>query len=107
MIYGSFITGFILIITGLIVKNNPDLLAGYNTLSQEEKQKIDSDKLTRIARNYLVSIGISVLLIECILSIFTISKKTHLYVIFSVIIIGISLLIIQSNRLKLKNKNEG
>lgn len=107
MIYGSFITGFILIITGLIVKNNPDLLAGYNTLSQEEKQKIDSDKLTRIARNYLVSTGISVLLIECILSIFTISKKTHLYVIFSVIIIGISLLIIQSNRLKLKNKNEG
>ena len=94
MIYGSFITGFILIITGLIVKNNPDLLAGYNTLSQEEKQKIDSDKLTRIARNYLVSTGISVLLIECILSIFTISKKTHLYVIFSVIIIGISLLII-------------
>jgi len=107
MIYGSFISGFILIITGLIVKNNPDLLAGYNTLSQEEKQKIDSDKLTRIARNYLVSIGISVLLIECILSIFTISEKTHLYVIFSVIIIGISLLIIQSNRLKLKNKNEG
>ena len=38
MIYGSLIGGFILIVTGLAVKNNPDLLAGYSTLSKEEKK---------------------------------------------------------------------
>ena len=42
MIYGSLITAMILILSGLIVKNNPDLIAGYNTLSNEEKEKIDT-----------------------------------------------------------------
>mgnify|MGYP000406727645 CR=1 FL=1 len=40
MIYGILTTAIILIFSGLIVKNNPDLIAGYNTLSEKEKEKI-------------------------------------------------------------------
>ena len=40
MIYGSLISGVILILIGFIAKNNPDLIAGYNALSQEENDKI-------------------------------------------------------------------
>ena len=102
MIYGSLITGVILILTGLIVKNNPDLLAGYNTLSNEEKEKIDTDKLTHIARKYLVLTGLSVLIVGGVLSLIKISEKTHLYVVCGIIVFGITVLIIQSNRLKPK-----
>ena len=102
MIYGSLITGVILILTGFIVKNNPDLLAGYNTLSNEEKENIDTDKLTQIARKYLVLTGLSVLIVGGILSLLNVPEKTHLYVVCGIVVFGITVLIIQSNRLKPK-----
>jgi|TARA_B110000971_G_scaffold214976_1_gene247756 uncharacterized membrane protein len=102
MIYGSLITGVILILTGIIVKNNPDLIAGYNTLSKEEKEKIDTDKLTQMSRKYLVLTGLSVLIAEGILSLLTIDEKTHLYVVCGIVLFGVAVLIIQSNRLKPK-----
>jgi len=102
MMYGSLITAMILIFTGLIVKNNPDLMAGYNTLSKEEKENIDTDKLTQIARRYLVLTGLSVLIVGGILSLLNVPEKTHLYVVCGIVVFGIMILIIQSNRLKPK-----
>ena len=102
MIYGSLITGVILILTGIVVKNNPDLIAGYNTLSKEEKEKIDTDKLTQMSRKYLVLTGLSVLLVGWILSLLEVHEKTHLYVICGIVVFGVAALIIQSNRLNPK-----
>lgn len=102
MIYGSFIMAVILILTGLIVKNNPDLITGYNTLSKEEKEKVDTDKLTQMARNYLVTIGISVLIVEVVLSLLDVPENTRLYLICGIVVIGVVLLSIQSNRIKSK-----
>ena len=102
MMYGSLITAMILIFTGLIVKNNPDLMAGYNTLLKEEKENIDTDKLTQIARRYLVLTGLSVLIVGGILSLLNVPEKTHLYVVCGIVVFGIMILIIQSNRLKPK-----
>jgi len=102
MMYGSLITAVILILTGIIVKNNPDLIAGYNTLTKEEKEKIDTDKLTRIARKYLVLTGLSVLIVGGVLTLFNVHEKTHLYVVCGIVIVGVVVLIIQSNRLKPK-----
>lgn len=50
MIFGGLLTAVILIVVGLFVKKNPDLLAGYNTLSNEKKEQIDIEKLTSIAK---------------------------------------------------------
>ncbi|MDC0628825.1 DUF3784 domain-containing protein [Flavobacteriaceae bacterium] len=103
MIYGSLITGIILILTGLIARYNSDLIAGYNTLSQEKKAKIDTDKLTRITQKYMVLTGLSVISIGTILFFFNIDEKTQSYVLMSLVGIGITMLIVQSNRLKPKN----
>ena len=103
MIYGNLITGIILILTGLIVRNNPDLIAGYNTLSKEKKAKIDTDKLSHITQKYMVLTGLSVISIGTVLFFFKIDKKTHSYVLMSLVGIGITMLIVQSNRLKSKN----
>jgi len=102
MIYASIITAVILILSGLAVKNNPDLIAGYNTLTKEEKENIDTDKLTQIARRYLVLTGLSVLIVGGILSLLNVPEKTHLYVVCGIVVFGIMILIIQSNRLKPK-----
>jgi len=102
MIYGSLITAVILILTGIVVKNNPDLIAGYNSLSKEEKEKIDTDKLTQMSRKYLVLTGLSVLIAGGILSLLKVHEKIHLYVVCGIVLFGVAALIIQSNRLKPK-----
>jgi len=102
MIYGSLITAVILILTGIVVKNNPDLIAGYNSLSKEEKEKIDTDKLTQMSRKYLVLTGLSVLIAGGILSLLKVHEKIHLYVVCGIVLFGVAVLIIQSNRLKAK-----
>jgi len=102
MIYGSLITAVILILTGIVVKNNPDLIAGYNSLSKEEKEKIDTDKLTQMSRKYLVLTGLSVLIAGGILSLLKVHEKIHLYVVCGIVLFGVAVLIIQSNRLKPK-----
>ena len=104
MIYGSIITAVILILSGIAVKNNPDLIAGYNTLTNEEKENIDTYKLKQMTRNYFVFIGISVLIIGVVLSFLNVAEKTQLYLICGIVIFGIALLIIQSNRLTTKNQ---
>jgi len=102
MIYGSLITAVILILTGIVVKNNPDLIAGYNTLSKKEKEKIDTDKLTQMSRKYLVLTGLIVLIVGGILSLLKVHEKIHLYVVCGIVLFGVAVLIIQSNRLKAK-----
>jgi uncharacterized membrane protein YiaA len=104
MIYASIITAVILILSGLAVKNNPDLIAGYNTLTKEEKEKIDTEKLTQMTRNYLVFIGISVLILGVVLSLLNLAEKIQLFLIGGVVIFGITFLIIQFNRLTTKNQ---
>ena len=103
MFYSSLLIAVILILAGLLVKNNPDLIAGYNTLSKEEKAKIDTDKLTQITRKYLVLTGLSILIVGGGLSLLNISEKIHLYVVCGITLLGVAVLIIQSNRLKPKN----
>ena len=103
MIYGSLTTAIILIFSGLIVKNNPDLIAGYNTLFKKEKEKIDTNKLTHITCKYLVLTGISVLMAGVVLYFLKVSEKTQLYLVCGIVILGVVLLIIQSNRLNLMN----
>jgi len=104
MIYASIITAVILILSGLAVKNNPDLIAGYNTLTKEEKEKIDTEKLTQMTRNYLVFIGINVLILGVVLSLLNLAEKIQLFLIGGVVIFGITFLIIQFNRLTTKNQ---
>ena len=99
MMYGSLITGIILIVTGIAVKNHPDLIAGYNTLPKGKKDKIDVEKLTSITRKYLVLTGLSVLFSSLILALLNIDQQTQLYVVSGLVIVGVTTLIILSNRI--------
>ena len=57
-----------------------------------------------MTRNYLVLIGISVLIVGVVLSLLNVAEKIHLYLICGIVLFGVALLIIQSNRLNLSKK---
>jgi hypothetical protein len=57
MLFAETLTGIILIISGVLVKINPNLIAGYNTLSESDKQKIDIKRLSTFIHNGLILIG--------------------------------------------------
>jgi hypothetical protein len=57
MLFAETLTGIILIISGVLVKINPNLIAGYNTLSESDKQKIDIKRLSTFIHNGLILFG--------------------------------------------------
>jgi uncharacterized membrane protein len=103
MFLGFIFTGFILIVVGLLVKLNPNLLAGYNTMPEEKKKEIDIEKVSTIARNVLVLMGAAVIDASIIMYFFEVSKKIQVNIISLIIVLGVVILIISSNRVpKLK-----
>lgn len=59
---GIIVTGLLLIGLGFLVRWKPDLLAGYNTLSQSKKENVDIEGLSKFARNGLITMGLLVIL---------------------------------------------
>ena len=85
MLFPELLIGFILIICGLLVKKHPNLIAGYNSMSAEEKKKINIKKFSTFLRNGLIITGAITIIVSVIL--FFIETK-HLYrLLLSVIII--------------------
>ena len=103
MLLGFIFTGFMLIVVGLLVKQYPNLLAGYNTLSEEQKKEIDIEKVSTIARNVIVLTGAAVIDASIIMYFIEVSKKIQVNIISVIIVLGLVVLIIWSNRVpKLK-----
>ena len=103
MLLGFIFTGFMLIIVGLLVKQYPNLLAGYNTLSEDKKKEIDIEKVSTIARNVIVLTGAAVIDASIIMYFIEVSKKIQVNIISVIIVLGLVVLIIWSNRVpKLK-----
>ena len=103
MLLGFIFTGFMLIIVGLLVKQYPNLLAGYNTLSEDQKKEIDIEKVSTIARNVIVLTGAAVIDASIIMYFIEVSKKIQVNIISVIIVLGLVVLIIWSNRVpKLK-----
>jgi hypothetical protein len=50
--------GFFFIVLGFLVQAFPDLIAGYNTMSPEQKKNVDIQGLTTHARNCLIGVGL-------------------------------------------------
>ena len=103
MLLGFIFTGFMLIIVGLLVKQYPNLLAGYNTLSEDKKKEFVIEKVSTIARNVIVLTGAAVIDASIIMYFIEVSKKIQVNIISVIIILGLVVLIIWSNRVpKLK-----
>ncbi len=56
----NFGLGLFLILIGFLVKKYPDLIAGYNSLSEEQKRNVDIDGLSTLMRNSFIGMGLIV-----------------------------------------------
>ena len=52
------IVGVFLIVSGFLVKKYPNLIAGYNTMSPEKKEKVDIQGLSTHMRNSMIVMGV-------------------------------------------------
>ncbi|MGD1894052.1 MAG: DUF3784 domain-containing protein [Cyclobacteriaceae bacterium] len=53
----AIIVGLFLIGSGFLVKKHPDLIAGYNSMSDEQKQRVDIKRLSSHMRNSMIVMG--------------------------------------------------
>jgi hypothetical protein len=93
----SYIMGFVFIGLGFLVKAAPGLIAGYNTLSKEEKKNVDIEGLSSYARNCLIGIGLTMLIALGVLDLLNQSGYSS-YVFFPIILVGMILLIVGSQK---------
>lgn len=47
---------------GFLVKLSPNMLAGYNRMSEEKKKNVDIDGLSTYMRNGFVAIGLAIII---------------------------------------------
>lgn len=98
MLTASFIIGIILIVCGFLVKWNPDLIAGYNTLSKAEKEKVDIDNLSSMMKKYLVGIGALIILSGIILHFTNIKEHYGVLIISITVLLGVVVMIIRGQK---------
>ena len=93
----SLIIGFILIILGILIFNGKCLIliAGYNTLSNEEKEKIDKKYLSKKTGLFLSEVGILCIILGMAIKYFT-KYMTYISIIFVLIIITQTIFLIYS-----------
>ena len=58
MITMNLIVGGFLILMGFLVKKFPDMIAGYNTMSEKQKKNVDVEGLSSMMRNAMITMGI-------------------------------------------------
>lgn len=98
MIYAAFTAGIILIVCGLLVKIYPNLIAGYNSLSEEEKQSVDIDGLSSLMQKGLIIIGCTIIIYEVIAYFSNIKDAYSLIAISGITVIGIVIMVIKAQK---------
>ncbi|MCA0153816.1 DUF3784 domain-containing protein [Winogradskyella vincentii] len=97
MFIGQFILSTILIVCALLINRNPNLIAGYNSLSAEEKAKIDIKSLSKFLMTVLIVIGLTTLVLCIILANLDI-KAHYIYLVnCTIIVLGVIIASIYAN----------
>jgi uncharacterized membrane protein len=98
MFFPELITGTILIVTGFLVKIFPDLIAGHNTLSSEQKKKVNIKGLSSMMKHYLIILGILVIIIGLVTSLIEMKQHYSILITSFLIILGVVLMISKSQK---------
>tara|TARA_B100000745_G_C19960538_1_gene324629 strand:+ start:188 stop:499 length:312 start_codon:yes stop_codon:yes gene_type:complete len=100
MLFAESLTGIILIISGVLVKKYPNLIAGYNTLSEAEKKKIDIKHLSGFMRNCLIIIGAVSIIVTIALYFIGVKNTYRFMVTTGIVVIGLIYMLAQGTTKK-------
>ncbi|MCK0109853.1 DUF3784 domain-containing protein [Flavobacteriaceae bacterium S0825] len=102
MLFSSLLMGVILIICGFLVKKYPNLIAGYNTLSEDDKEKVDIENLSSMMKRALITIGALIIVMGLIMSLIKVKEHYGLLITSSIVILGVIIMIISAKKFKKK-----
>jgi hypothetical protein len=100
MLFAETLTGIILIISGILVKKYPNLIAGYNTLSDADKQKVNIKSLSKFMHDGLIIIGAMSIILSIIMYFFKVTESYQLMLTTSFIILGVLYIILKGSKMK-------
>jgi hypothetical protein len=100
----NLIVGLFMIGIGFLVKSAPDLIAGYNTMSQDEKKSVDIKGLSTFMRNGLITIGLSILIGYYLFKWIGFTMIANLMILI-VTLVGVTILVIKAQKFD-KNKTK-
>jgi hypothetical protein len=94
----NLLIGVFLIILGVVVKHFKlyFLIAGYNTMSEADKEKVDIERVATLLRNVMVFMGLALILLG-LASSYMDTPEIADYLFFPIIIGGVIYLIVKSN----------
>jgi hypothetical protein len=101
MLFAESLTGIILIICGILVKINPNLIAGYNTLSDADKKKIDIKRLSTYMHNGLIIIGAVSIISSITMYFIGVKESYRLMIVAGFIILGVLYIALNSTKMKI------
>lgn len=90
--------GISIILLGIAVKHFKlyFLIAGYNTMSKEDKEKVNIEKVAALLRNVLIIIGLAIILLGVAYS-YLENPEIANYIFYAVIFGSVIYLLIKSN----------
>ena len=103
MLFSSFLIGVILIICGFLVKKHPNLIAGYNTLSEDDKEKVDIENLSSMMKRALITIGTLIIVMGLIMSLIKVKEHYGLLITSSIVVLGVIIMIITAKKFNKKS----
>jgi len=100
----NLITGLSLIGVGFLVKRFPDLIAGYNTMSTEQKKNVDIDGLSTFMRNALIGIGTTLIVAYYLFKLVGLNTKSYPIVLIILVGVGVMVMVIIAQKFDHNNK---
>lgn len=89
---GQLALAFFFMALGVLVYRFPNLIAGYNTMSEEDKAKVDVEGLKKWSRNVFVIIGVLLILSNYVSHSFADPNYAD-YPFYVIVVVGLVILI--------------
>lgn len=97
MNYSDFIAGLILIVFGILVVKFPMLIAGYNTMPKEKRDKVDIDGLSRMIRRWFIGLGLCLIISAALLSKFAPYDVKEMFNLI-IVLIGVMIIMLKAKK---------
>ena len=94
----NIFTALIIIGCGYAIKAYPDLIAGYNTMSEARKKKVDIVGLSTFMKKSCIRIGVTMIVLSILMALFGFEIMISFGVVFSVSIVGTIIMVIKAQR---------
>ena len=96
------------IVLGILIKYGKMywLIAGYNTMPKEEKEKYNIEGIANVFRNAMFGMAL-IIILGYLIAKMTENQSIQNYTFWTSMIVGIPYLLIESNSKKYYNKNKG